>query len=724
MSSGNQDSKSKSGSDSKRSADKRRSSRRKAAASGASRRLAFPTESETFDIHGSTPAPAPSSITPYHSTKESAEAAASTYKPHTSSILTSSPTNTERPLSTDKSKNKDKDNDRHDADSSSSDKGSTVSPSEYLTIEPSAPLKLFSSHSAKHTSATPKALRQDMLPPSASGMTTPEQRISPVSGINPATGLSQEVGASLQLDMGAPRPGHLRSPSSGNTPSQSTTSLRRNASSIITNVDKHGGPRRRRSKNGMRSKSRSLSRPASPTSSVYSDVSSVSGKTLTIVLKLGTSSICDPVTHMPMLANLSLMVETITKLKEQGHRVVLVSSGAVGIGLRRMHMAEKPKELASIQAIAAIGQGRLMALYDDLFGQLGQPVAQVLLTRNDLSHRTQYLNACNTFEALLEMGVVPIVNENDTVSLGEIRFGDNDTLSAITAGMVHADYLFLLTDVDCLYTDNPRTNPNAKQVTNVTDIKALRDAVDVSTAGSAVGTGGMATKLIAAELATAAGVTTVITRGSTPQKVIDIVEYFSNPDTQTDSPLPASVLCTRFIAKTRPMIDRKWWILHGMYCAGTIYVDAGAVVALAKFKKSLFAAGIKRVEGSFSSNQSVRVVYEPEREAHADTAHLNSAEERVLNAVTPMRSEVIEIGHGLVNYTSAEVKRIRGCHSSEFEAILGYCDSDNVIHRGNMVVTIPDAILDEVFVTMSSKSKIRAEQRAPVPVCSPNLSAI
>ncbi|KAJ2389407.1 Glutamate 5-kinase, partial [Coemansia sp. RSA 2559] len=582
--------------DSKRSSDKRRSSRRKGGSSNTARRLAFPTESETFDIHGSSAST--SSINVYHASKESAEAAASVNKPHTSSSLINA---IESPSHTSKDT---------DAGSGSGDNSTGSSPAEYLTIQPSTPLKL---HNARAKQPVPKALRQDMLPPSASGMNTPEPRISPTSSvaINPATGLSQEVGASLQLDMGAPRPGHGRSPSAGNTPSQSTTSLRRNASSIITNVDRHGGPRRRRSKNGMRSKSRSLSRPASPTSSVYSDISSIGGKSLTIVLKLGTSSICDPVTHMPMLANLSLMVETIVKLKEQGHRVVLVSSGAVGIGLRRMHIAEKPKELASIQAIAAVGQGRLMALYDDLFGQLAQPVAQVLLTRNDLSHRTQYLNACNTFEALLEMGVVPIVNENDTVSLGEIRFGDNDTLSAITAGMVHADYLFLLTDVDCLYTDNPRTNPNAKQVTNVTDIKALRDAVDVSTAGSAVGTGGMATKLIAAELATAAGVSTVITRGSTPQKVIDIVEYFSNPDTQPDAPLPNSVLCTRFVAKTRPMIDRKWWILHGMYCAGTIYVDAGAVVALAKFKKSLFAAGIKRVEGVFSSNQSVRVVYEP-----------------------------------------------------------------------------------------------------------------
>ncbi|KAJ2451644.1 Glutamate 5-kinase [Coemansia sp. RSA 2336] len=611
--------------------------------------------------------------------------------------------------------------------SSSQSKDSTQSPDEGLTIAPSAPLKLNRHHFKKPPF---KTVRQNMQPPSASGMNTPEQRTTPESraspALNPVSHLSQEVGTSSQLDLGAPRPGHGRTPSAG-TPSSSTAALRRNHSSVlITNVDKHGGPRRRRSKASLRSKSRSQSqsRPVSPTESVSSELSSVSGKSLTIVLKLGTSSICDPVTHMPMLANLSMMVETICRLKAMGHRVVLVSSGAVGIGLRRLDMPEKPKELAVIQAIAAVGQGRLMALYDDLFGQLGQPVAQILLTRNDLSQRTQYLNACNTFEALLEMGVVPIVNENDTVSLGEIRFGDNDTLSAITAGMVHADFLFLLTDVDCLYTDNPRTNPNAKQVTNVTDIKALRDAVDVSTAGSAVGTGGMATKLIAAELATAAGVTTIITRGSTPAKVVDIVDHFSNPELSPDAPVPQNALCTRFMAKSRPMIDRKWWILHGMYCAGTVYVDAGAVVALAKFKKSLFAAGIKRVEGAFSANQAVRVVYEPEREPCSHPDSLNPDEARVMNAMGPSKTEVIEIGHGLVNYSSTEINRIRGCHSSEFEAILGYCDSDNVINRGNMVTTISDQILDDVFVTRSHKTKIRAEQRAPVPVQSPNLSAI
>ncbi|KAJ1673975.1 Glutamate 5-kinase, partial [Spiromyces aspiralis] len=431
---------------------------------------------------------------------------------------------------------------------------------------------------------------------------------------------------------------------------------------------------------------------------------------------LGTSSICDADTHLPLLANLSMIVETVIRLRHLGHRVILVSSGAVGIGLRRLGIPARPSELALVQAIAAVGQGRLMALWDDLFGQLGQPIAQILLTRSDLSQRTQYLNACNTFEALLEMGVVPIVNENDTVSVGEIRFGDNDTLSAITAGMVHADFLFLLTDVDCLYTDNPRRNPNAKPITTVTDIGALREIVDVSSSGSSVGTGGMATKLIAAELATAAGVTTIVTHSANPGKIVDIVEYFSNPDVSPEAPAPNNVLCTRFVAMSRPMIDRKWWILHGMRCAGTIYLDAGAVVAVAKYKKSLFAAGVIGVSGNFSANQSVRIVYEVEKEeVSANDLELDNAKKRIMSAI-PENKEVIEIGHGLVNYTSSEINRIKGHHSSEFHNILGYCDSDNVVNRGNLVITVPEHIIDDIFVTRVSKNKIRAEQRAPVPV--------
>ncbi|KAF9429626.1 hypothetical protein BGZ94_010094 [Podila epigama] len=418
---------------------------------------------------------------------------------------------------------------------------------------------------------------------------------------------------------------------------------------------------------------------------------SSSKDSLTIVIKLGTSSICDEVTHFPLLSTLSLIVETILKLKAQGHRVVLVTSGAIGVGLRRLNLASKPKELAQVQAIAAIGQGRLMSLYDDLFSQFNQPIAQILLTKNDLADRTQYLNACNTLDALLEMGVVPIVNENDTISVSEIRFGDNDTLSAITAGMIHADYLFLMTDVDCLYTDNPRTNPSAKPVLVVDDIAALKEKVSVATAGSSLGTGGMVTKLIAAELATAAGVTTVITRGSTPQRIFQII---SEPIQHTGSASPkqestetstvtaptASVLVetmplhTRFLAKDNPMVDRKWWILHGLHAAGTIYIDHGAYKAItnASQKSSLFSAGIVGCKGTFVAQQSVRVVYKPKKEE---------------SSTDQTEPEEIEVGKGLVNYASHEILRIMGCHSRQIVERLGYADAECVIHRENLTRT-------------------------------------
>ncbi|KAG0288306.1 hypothetical protein BGZ96_007884 [Linnemannia gamsii] len=424
---------------------------------------------------------------------------------------------------------------------------------------------------------------------------------------------------------------------------------------------------------------------------------SSSGTGLTIVIKLGTSSICDEITHFPLLSTLSLIVETILKLKAQGHRVVLVTSGAIGVGLRRLNLASKPKDLAQVQAIAAVGQGRLMSLYDDLFSQFNQPIAQILLTKNDLADRTQYLNACNTIDALLEMGVVPIVNENDTISVSEIRFGDNDTLSAITAGMIHADYLFLMTDVDCLYTDNPRTNPDAKPVMTVDDIAALKDKVSVASAGSSLGTGGMVTKLIAAELATAAGVTTVISRGSTPQNIFQIISQpiqhvgsvSPKPDSETaeatnalaGATISSLPLHTRFLAKDNPMVDRKWWILHGLHAAGTIYIDQGAYKAItnASQKSSLFAAGIVDCKGTFVAQQSVRVVYKPR-----DYLKKNEQGQVVEEYNGP---EEIDLGKGLVNYASHEILRIKGCHSRQIIDRLGYADAECVIHRENLTRT-------------------------------------
>ncbi|KAK9728982.1 Glutamate 5-kinase [Basidiobolus ranarum] len=379
---------------------------------------------------------------------------------------------------------------------------------------------------------------------------------------------------------------------------------------------------------------------------------------LTIVLKLGTSSICDEVTQFPLLATLSSMVETIIKLQKMGHRVVLVTSGAVGVGLRRLDIPVKPSELAKKQAIAAVGQGRLMSLYDNLFGQFNQPIAQILLTKSDLAQRSRYLNARNTFEELFNMNVLPIVNENDTVSVAEIRFGDNDTLSAITAGIIHADYLFLLTDVDCLYTDNPRTNPSALPVKVVDDIGELKKEIVVTDPGSALGTGGMVTKLVAAELATAAGVTTIITRGSQPERVFEIIDCLQN---ESIKPPP---LHTRFVAKHNPMLDRKWWILHGLYNAGSVVVDLGAKAALTQHKSSLFAAGIVRVDGHFNANQAIRIIYEQIKP--------DGTKESVI------------LAKGLVNYSSVEINIIKGCKSSQFSDLLGYVDSPCIVDRENL----------------------------------------
>lgn len=184
----------------------------------------------------------------------------------------------------------------------------------------------------------------------------------------------------------------------------------------------------------------------------------------TLVVKIGTSSLTGPTFGQFALSTLANLVETLTILRTQGHRVVLVSSGAVGIGCRRMNLQERPKTLAMKQAVAAVGQGRLMRIYDDLFSAVNQPIAQVLLTRSDLTQRSRYINSYRTFRQLLSLGVIPIVNENDTVAVEELRFGDNDTLSALVASLIGAEWLFLLTDIDRLYSLDPRHHPEAQPI--------------------------------------------------------------------------------------------------------------------------------------------------------------------------------------------------------------------------------------------------------------------
>lgn len=296
------------------------------------------------------------------------------------------------------------------------------------------------------------------------------------------------------------------------------------------------------------------------------------------------------------------------------------------------------------------------------------------------------------------MGVIPIVNENDTLAIQEIRFGDNDTLSAITAAMVQADYLFLMTDVDCLYDKNPRTKPDAVPIEVVEDVSSLE--ADVTSAGSSLGTGGMSTKLVAARLATSAGVTTVITRSSNPGNITNIVKYCqslkgrqSDPSSQPltpadDDPLSRSTaslqldaltkppLHTRFLPDPDPIRDRSFWLLHGLAAHGTIFIDEGAHRALIS-KAGLLPVGVVGVEGDFAQQEAVRLVVMSHR-----VPRLSSIANG--DSVNPETMGKIEVGRALVNYSAAEVTRIKGLQSTQIESVLGYADSEYVALRENV----------------------------------------
>ncbi|CAK7263815.1 Glutamate 5-kinase [Sporothrix epigloea] len=427
---------------------------------------------------------------------------------------------------------------------------------------------------------------------------------------------------------------------------------------------------------------------------------------LGIVIKLGTSSIVDATTHEPLIATLSLIVETAVRLRKDGHRVVIVSSGAIGVGLRRMDVEHRPKHLAKLQALAAIGQCRLIGLWDSLFSHLRQPIAQILLTRNDIADRTQYLRAQNTFAELFDMGVIPIVNENDTLAVEEIRFGDNDTLSAITAAMIHADLLFLMTDVDCLYNKNPRQHPDAEPIEVVEDINALE--ADISTPGSALGTGGMSTKIVAARLATSAGVTTVITRSSTPGNLVQILAHIqavqggslqqksssfasllaaaapaaSTAAAAAPSPLSGVALAkpplhTRFLPWPEPVRDRSFWILHGLAPHGTIFIDRGAYQALVE-RAGLLPVGVVDVEGHFSDNDAVRIVVVDRKPTSTAT---EGATATPVVATPSLVASGSEVGRALARYSSTEISRIKGHRSRDIQGILGYVTSEYVAQR-------------------------------------------
>ncbi|GAB4217892.1 MAG: glutamate 5-kinase [Synechococcales cyanobacterium] len=362
-----------------------------------------------------------------------------------------------------------------------------------------------------------------------------------------------------------------------------------------------------------------------------------------IVVKIGTSSLTEAQSGDLRLAVIGPLVETLCQLRRQGHAVVLVSSGAVGVGCARMGWKQRPSSIVEKQAIAAVGQGRLIRLYDDLFSALNQPIAQVLLTRTDVLERHRYLNVQQTFTQLLSMGVIPIVNENDTVAVDELRFGDNDTLSALVASVIQAQWLILLTDVDRLYSADPHRDPQAQPITRVTHGEPLLVTAG-QTGKSGWGTGGMATKLTAAKIATASGVTVVISHGQQPHLIPRIVAGES--------------IGTRFDPDPQPINARKRWIAYGLVPAGSLILDAGAERAVCDQGRSLLPAGIIQVQGDFERGEAVQLV----------------------NGTGTI------LGQGLVNYGAGELEKIRGHKTSEITTLLGYQGVETAVHRDNLAL--------------------------------------
>ena len=362
-----------------------------------------------------------------------------------------------------------------------------------------------------------------------------------------------------------------------------------------------------------------------------------------IVIKLGTSTLTNGTPHLAPPVMIDFARQT-SQLLASGHQPVLVSSGAIAVGRERLGFPLLPKDIPAKQMLAAIGQSRLMSIYEQIFGLYGLTVAQVLLTRTDLASRRRYLNARNTLVALVGQKVVPIVNENDTVATEEIRVGDNDNLSALVANLLDADLLILLTDQPGLYSADPRVDAGAELVEKVVTREIPPELWSAAGgAESQLGTGGMTTKLQAADLARRSGTACVIAAGREPDVLLRIAR--------------GDKLGTRFAPIATSMESRKRYILSGRRAPGIVSIDAGAVQALQR-GGSLLPVGTTAVNGVFERGDTVRVA----------------------------KPDGSEIARGIVNYGSRDLARIVGRPSDEIESILGYHFGDEVIHRNDMVL--------------------------------------
>ena len=361
-----------------------------------------------------------------------------------------------------------------------------------------------------------------------------------------------------------------------------------------------------------------------------------------IVVKIGSALLADRATGMLKASWLASLMDDVAALHRAGKEVVLVSSGAIALGRHKLALPKGPLELEQSQAAAAVGQISLAHAYQQLAAQHGLTVAQILLTLGDTEERRRYLNARHTIEMLLKLKAIPVVNENDTVATAEIKYGDNDRLSARVASMVWADCLVLLSDIDGLYSAPPGTQPDARHIPIVNEITAEIEAM-AGGAGTELAKGGMKTKIEAGKIALSAGTNMVITTG----KVM-------NPLTA----IASGCTVTWFLAKTDPVTAKKRWIAGHLEPRGTVHVDPGAAQALIS-GKSLLPAGVRRVDGDFERGDAV-IIRAPDGR---------------------------ELGRGLVAYAQEDAARIVGRKSAEIGDILGFVSGPELIHRDDMALS-------------------------------------
>jgi len=366
------------------------------------------------------------------------------------------------------------------------------------------------------------------------------------------------------------------------------------------------------------------------------------GKARRIVVKVGSSILAsvEKGLHQEIFSQLA---KEISELKRQGYEIVLVSSGAIAAGMEKLGYKIRPQSITQKQATAAVGQSRLMNIYENHFSRYQQMVAQILLTHDDLSHRRRFLNARNTLLALLELGIIPIINENDTVVVDEIKVGDNDNLSALITNLIEADLLIILTDIDGLFNTDPRLNPHAQWIPLVEEIDRVAGGIAGETTNK-MSVGGMVSKIQAAQKTSRFGIPTVVAGGSRRDVLHQI--------------LRGKEIGTLILPRMKTLSSRKHWIAFNLKPKGDVTVDDGAKKAIVHKGKSLLPSGVVKVRGPFDRG----------------------------DAVSCLGPRGKEFARGLVNYSASELEKIKGLRSEQIEKVLGYKYSDEVVHRDDLVV--------------------------------------